>query len=226
METSLHKQLKLLYADSDSQTEVTVDSYRIDAIAGNELIEIQHASLAALRQKTERLLKNHCVRIVKPIIENKILVKLDAKGGKVISRRRSPKRGSLLDLFEELIYFREIFPHRRLTIEAVLVDVEEWRYPGHGRRRRWSRRDHEVEDQKLIEVRQVNRLRTATDLRKFLGVRLPKQFHTGHLAKRLNVKRQIAQRIAYCLRHAGAVHEVGKQGNARIYQFGKRADAA
>ena len=226
METSLHKQLKSLYADSDDQTEVAVDSYRIDAVAGNELIEIQHASLAALRKKTEELLTNHRVRIVKPIIENKYLVKLDAKGGKVVSRRRSPKRGTLLDLFEELIYFREIFPHRHLTIEAILVDVEEWRYPGHGRRRRWGKRDHQVEDQKLLEVRQVKSLRTAVDLRRFLAVRLPKQFHTGHLAKRLGVHRSVAQRIAYCLRHAGTVHDVGKQGNARIYQFGKKAAAA
>ena len=29
----------------------------------------------------------------------------------------------------------------------------------------------------------------------------------------------IAQRVAYCLRKMGTVVEVGKQGNARLYQF-------
>ncbi|MCA9246937.1 MAG: hypothetical protein KDA42_07470 [Planctomycetales bacterium] len=226
METSLHRQLKSHYAASDEQTEVQVDSYRIDAVDGDELIEIQHASLAALRSKTAKLLKSHRVRIVKPIIATKYLVKLDGKGGNIVSRRRSPKRGSLLDLFDELIYFREIFPHRRLTIEAVLVDVEERRYPGHGRRRRWRRRDHEVEDQRLLEVHGKKRLRTARDLRALLGVRLPKPFHTGHLAKQLGVERWFAQRIAYCLRHAGTVDEVGKQGNTRLYQFARRSAAA
>ena len=29
----------------------------------------------------------------------------------------------------------------------------------------------------------------------------------------------MAQRIAYCFRETGAVREVGKQGNARLYEF-------
>ena len=45
----------------------------------------------------------------------------------------------MLDLFEELVHFTRVFPHPRLTLEVVLVEIEEWRYPGHGRRRRWRR---------------------------------------------------------------------------------------
>jgi hypothetical protein len=33
------------------------------------------------------------------------------------------------------------------------------------------------------------------------------------------VDRWLAQRIAYCLRQTGAACEVGKQGNARLYEF-------
>ena len=46
-------------------------------------------------------------------------------------------RDFLIDLFAELVYFTQLFPNPNLTIDAPLVDVEEWRYPGHGRRRRW-----------------------------------------------------------------------------------------
>ena len=226
METSLHRQLKALYAEDESQTEVRLGSFRIDAIADGELIEIQHGSLAAIRRKIARLVQKHRVRVVKPIVARKYLIKQDKRGGKVLSRRRSPKVGTPLSLFDELVYFTGVFPHERLVLELVLVDVEEWRYPGHGRRRRRRDRDHQVEDQKLLEVHETVTLRTAADLRRLLGVRLPKQFHTGQLAEKLGVQRWIAQRIAYCLRHAGTIRQVGKQGNALVYEFAGRKRAA
>ena len=54
---------------------------------------------------------------------------------------------------------------------------------------------------------------------------MPQPFHTGHLAESLRVDRWSAQRIAYCFRQTGAVLQVGKQGNARLYEFafGKKA---
>ncbi len=100
METSLHRQLKAIYAGADGQQEVVCDGYRIDAVRGAELIEIQHGSLTAIRDKIRRLLEQHRVRIVKPIVANKLLVKLDRRGGAELDRRRSPKRGKLLDVFD------------------------------------------------------------------------------------------------------------------------------
>lgn len=130
------------------------------------------------------------------------------------------------DLFHELVYFTRVFPHRRLTLEVVLVDVEERRYPGHGRRRRWRVRDHQVEDQCLVAVREVHRFRTAKDLLNLLPADLPAPFHTGHLAERMGISRFFAQRIAYCLRHMGALHPAGKQGNAHLYTRRGRRKAA
>ena len=129
----------------------------------------------------------------------------------------SPKRGSVIDLFDELIYFTQVFPHHNLAIEVPLVDVEEWRYPGHGRRRRRRRNDHQVEDQKLLKLHRVHRFRTSGDLLKLVPRGLPNPFHTGHLAAKLDVSRWTAQRIAYCLRHMGGLSEVGKAGNVRLY---------
>lgn len=59
METSLHRQLKRRYAGRDGETEVRLGSYRIDAVAGDELVEIQLGSLGALRDKVRALLKQH-----------------------------------------------------------------------------------------------------------------------------------------------------------------------
>lgn len=223
METSLHRELKARYAGSPTAQEVACDGYRIDAIRRGELIEIQHGSLAAIRDKVSRLLAKHRVRVVKPIIATKLLVKLDRRDGRVVSRRRSPKRGTLLSLFDELVYFTRVYPHRRLILETPLVEVEEWRYPGHGRRRRRRAGDFVVQDQHLVSVLKSTTYRTHADLRRFLPAGLPTKFHTGHLAEKLQVERWTAQRIAYCLRETGALHVVGKQGNAIIYSKRRRA---
>jgi len=221
METSLHRELKSFYAGEDARFEVPVGRYRIDAVSGGRLIEIQHGRLAAIRDKVRNLLEEHRVLVVKPIVVRKLLVKRSAKGGRVVGRRMSPKRGKLLDLFDDLVHFTQVFPHCRLTIEVPMVDIEEWRYPGHGRRRRWRRHDHQIEDQRLVTVRETHRLRTQWDLWETFSCPLPHVFHTGHLAESLSVERWVAQRIAYCLREMGAVRQVGKQGNARLYALAR-----
>ncbi|MHC4107911.1 MAG: hypothetical protein ACYSTY_07490 [Planctomycetota bacterium] len=218
METSLHRQLKEVYADQGALLEAPLGDYRIDVVCDGELIEIQHGSLAAIRDKVRGLLQSHRVLVVKPIVHRKRIVKQDAKGGRVISRRLSPKRGRAIDVFDEMIYFIRVFPHPNLTVEAPLVDVEEWRYPGHGRRRRRRSTDHVVEDQKLIAVHRILRFHDTGDLLRLIPSELPSPFHTAHLAVAMNAPRWLAQRIAYCLREAGAVSKAGKQGNAWLYQ--------
>jgi hypothetical protein len=218
METTLHRQLKALYAGPQALVEQRVEGYRIDAIRNGELVEIQHGGLAQIRTKIGRLLERHCVLVVKPLVVRKVLVKCSRRGGKEVARRLSPKQGSVLSLFDELIYFTRVFPHPRLTLETPLIEVEELRYPGHGRRRRWRKSDHVVEDQRLVAVMGVERFRTASDLLGLIPAELAQPFHTGQLAAALEVRRWIAQRIAYCLRQTGAATVCGKVGNALIYE--------
>lgn len=219
METSLHQQLKAHYAGDDGQTEVRVGRYRIDVVRGDLLIEIQHGGLAAIRDKVRRLAESHDVLVVKPIVAHKRLIKRKRKRGRVVDRRRSPKRGAAIDIFHDLIHFTRAFPHPRVTLEAALVEVEEWRYPGHGRRRRRRATDYVVEDQKLLAVRETFRLRDPADLVGLLPRGLPQPFDTGELAERLGAGRWVAQRVAYCLREMGAARAVGKRGNAILYRL-------
>ena len=80
METSLHRDLKALYADANAQFEVPLGNYRIDVVTGGRLVEIQHGSLAAIRDKVRSLLGRHEVVVVKPIVRSKLLVKRTAQG--------------------------------------------------------------------------------------------------------------------------------------------------
>ncbi len=218
METSLHRQLKEVYADHGARLEAPLGKYRIDVACASELIEIQHGSLAAIRDKVRDLLQSHRVLVVKPIVRRKCLVQQDARGGRVISRRLSPKRGREIDVFDEMVYLTRVFGHPNLTVEVPMVDVEEWRYPGHGRRRRRRSSDYVVEDQRLVGVHRCLRFRDRGDLLRLIPGALPDPFHTAHLAAALNTPRSRAQRIAYCLRETGAVRTAGKHGNAWLYQ--------
>ncbi|MCA9264131.1 MAG: hypothetical protein KDA60_09805 [Planctomycetales bacterium] len=219
METSLHRELKRVYAGSTEQTEIRLGRYRIDAVRNDELIEIQHGSLSAIRDKIQKLTKEHAVRVVKPIVARKRLIRLNRKNGKVVGERLSPKRGSLLDMFAELVYFTRTFPHPNLTIEFALVEVDELRYPGHGRRRWRRKNDHIVQDRRLVGIQEQHTFHTAADLTRVIPGRLPRPFHTGHLAEALNIPRPDAQRIAYCFRKMGTAKSVGKQGNAILYEL-------
>lgn len=223
METSLHRELKTRYAAGDARIEVPLESYRIDVVSGDQLIEIQHGSLSAIWRKVAKLVASHEVLVVKPIVARKTLVKLDREGGQVLERRRSPKQGTYWDIFHELIYFRSVFPHPNLSVEIPLVEVEEWRFPGHGRRRRWGRNDFQVADEKLVGIQSVRRISSAQDLIQWLPRRMGASFDTAQLAEKIDVPRWVAQRIAYCLRHMGAIEQVSKRGNSRLYRICKAA---
>ena len=123
METSLHRQLKALYAAANGLVEQRVGRYRIDVVRGTQLVEIQLASLTAIRDKIATLLKNHDVLVVKPLVVRKHLVKRRRAAGRIVSRRLRPKRRTMLDLFEELVHFTRVYPHARLTLEVALIDV-------------------------------------------------------------------------------------------------------
>jgi hypothetical protein len=217
METSLHRELKQHYAGKEGRTEVPLSDYRIDVVRDGVLVEIQHASLAAIRRKIERLLLDHRVRVIKPVIGRKRLIKLTRRNGKIAGSRMSPKRGSLLDLFTDLIYFTKVFPHPRLTLEVVMVDIEELRYP-RGKSSRRLPSPYRVQDVRLVQVNNGVQLTAAHDLLQFVPHDLAEPFDTQAIAETLRVPLWKAQQIMYCCHHCGALHRVAKRGNAHLYR--------
>lgn len=222
METSLHRQLKLAYARCEADTEVTVASFRIDAISqSGELIEIQHASLGALKRKVRQLLDHntqHRIRIVKPIVARKWIVTKASVRGKPLRRRLSPKRGIPSDIFADLVYFAGVFPHPRLTLEILLIDAEEIRLPK--AKHRFRRKSYVTLEQSLLAITQRYELRQAWDLWSLLPVvALPASFDTAELARQIDRPRWFAQKVAYCMRSCNAITPIGKQGNSQLYNL-------
>ncbi|MEZ6126830.1 MAG: hypothetical protein R3C49_27250 [Planctomycetaceae bacterium] len=217
MATSLHSQLKRHYVADEDRHEIDVDQYRIDAVCeSGTLIEIQCASLLAIRDKIRRLTKTHQVILVKPLAARKLLLKKARRNGKVVSRRYSPTRETFPWVFQELVHFTNAFPHPNLQLDVVLTEQEEIRVPA--KRKTW-RRKHSVYDRSLLSIQETCSLRTVDDLWNQLDMLLPERFTTGDMAAATGMPRWLAQKAAYCFRKMNHIAACGRQGNAIEYQL-------
>ncbi|MCB9421310.1 MAG: hypothetical protein H6667_16020 [Ardenticatenaceae bacterium] len=203
-------------AQPGDQPEVRVDGFVIDIVRGNRLIEIQTKHLGAMKRKLAQLLPHHPIQLVHPIAAEKWIVRQTADG-QPISRRKSPKRGQIIDVFAELVRIPHLLPHPNLTVTVLVTQQEEiWRDDGQGswRRKRWSVYDH-----RLLDVVNQQSFQSAEDWLALLPGNLPQPFTNQNLAAAWNCSTNLAQKTTYTLRHAGFVQAVGKQGNARLYQI-------
>ena len=217
MATSLHQQLKASYAEKlQGAEEIALGDYRVDVAFPGGLVEIQHASLASIRKKTRELLEDHHVVIVKPLIFRRKLIKYAKKDGAVVGSRFSPKRGCWLDVFEDLIYLRDVFPHERLTIELPAVEIEEHRYPK--KKPRFRKANNNISDQVLTRLIETRVLESRADIVKLLPTPLPGEFDTGDLSDLWGVSRWLCQRITYFLREIRVIETIGKRGRSMLYR--------
>jgi hypothetical protein len=221
-EKPLHAALKAWYARPGDCFEVQVDGFIIDIVREGLLIEIQTTSLASLKRKLSSLVEEHRVRLVYPIPREKWIVKLAEDGESAASRRKSPKRGRIEDLFGELVSFPKLLAHPNFTLEVLLIQEEEIRrYDG---RKGWRRRGWVIQERRLLQVLDQRRFSAPADLGELLPLDLGEPFTTSDLAGAIARPRRLAQRMAYCLRKMGEIEAVGKQGNAILYGLSKGQD--
>jgi hypothetical protein len=224
-EGSLHAALKARYAATvvEGRVEVDVDGFVVDVAGRDELVEIQTAGFASLRRKLERLLVSHRVVLVHPIPVEKWLVRVDSDGV-ILGRRRSPRRGLGLDLFDELVHIPALVTDPCFRIELLLVREEEIRGPiPVGARFRYPREWWRL-DRRLIEVVETRRIDGPPDLLGLLPPGLPEPFTTADIAAASGRSRRLAMRTAYCLERSGAIHRLDRRG--RLMTYARRVPTA
>lgn len=214
-EKSLHGAIKHWYARSGDSLEMQVDGYLVDIVRDNLLIEIQTRNFSALRLKLTRLTSGHKVRLVYPVSQRKWIVRIDGAGETVLSRRRSPKRGRVEDLFSELIYIPSLVKNPNFSLEVLLVHSEDVLIDdgrGSWRRRRWS-----IHDRRLLDIVDRVLFENPEDFIELLPSTLPAKFTTIDLSEALKLRSSTAQKMAYCLRLMGVIEVVGKRSRAMLY---------
>jgi hypothetical protein len=214
-EKSLHAALKQWYQQPGDLLEEMVDGFHIDIAHRKFLIEIQTTNFSSIKNKLITLTKKHNVRLVYPIAQEKWIVRLAADGIKQVGRRKSPKKGNLLHLFNELVSIPGLIKNRNFSLEVLLIQEEEIRRDdglGSWRRKGWSIVDH-----RLLEVLHRYIFNKPSDFLTFIPPKLADSFSTQDLAEETNQPRWLAQKMAYCLRKMGAIEVVGKSGNSILY---------
>lgn len=216
-ESPLHQALKAHYSAAGARQEVAIGSFVADVVAADDRIyEIQTSGLGSMRRKLETVLAHHRVVLVHPIARVRYIVKLNPCPDQPASRRRSPKRGSLAQVAAELVSIPHLLDHPNFELEVVLIEEEEVRRhePGGS----WRRKGWRTVQRRLCSVLEQHRFTCTADLFRLLATPLPDVFTTADLASALGEPRWLAQKLAYCLREAGAIALCGKQGNALLYR--------
>lgn len=213
-ETCLHESLKHTWCGNDGAVEVPLNGVICDAVRSNgQIIEVQTGGFGKIKRKLALLLENNCVELVYPIAVN-LVIRTMTKDGITFSDRKSPKHGTIYQLFHELTGVHDLLGHRNLTITAVFADVLEKRInDGTGS---WRRKGVRIENRELIRIHETRSFHTISDYAALLPESIPEVFTVADL--KANGAGKHAGRMAWVLRKTNCISHVGKSGNAFLYK--------
>ncbi len=194
--------MKAHYAQPTDRFEVPLRGFVIDIKRGDQLIEIQTGSFGAMGRKLDRLLGDHQLLLVYPVAVETRLVRPDKRP------RRSPKRGSVYRLFDELVSIPTLIDHPNLTLDVALVKID--RVQRHDPRARRGRGGYRTVDKVMTELVATERFDTVDDLRRLVPSGLPDTFTTADLAEHGSFDRSTAQKMAYCFVPLGIFEQTGR----------------
>jgi hypothetical protein len=119
--------------------------------------------------------------------QEKWIVRLAADGITQLGRRKSPKKGNLFQLFEELVSIPSLIQNANFSFEVLLIREEEIRRDdglGSWRRKGWSIADH-----CFLEVVSKHVFKKSSDFLSLMPPRLSDPFSTHDLAEAINQPR-------------------------------------
>jgi len=216
-EYSLHEQLKAYLAGPGDRIEALVAGKVVDLVrADGELVEVQTGHLGQLAPKVLGLSqKGYHVRVVYPVSAERSLRRLDPVSGEVLSVRRSPKRGDLYSVFDELVHASGLIAAENVIVEVLLVrSVETKTHDGSGS---WWKKGDRTVDRALEEVIASRSFGTGEEWLNLIPKDLAPPWNSGNLGQALGIGPVRARRILYCLCRAGMLVELGKKGKAKAY---------
>jgi hypothetical protein len=214
-ESSLHTALKHFYTHKGDLQEVWVDGFLVDVLRGELVIEVQTRNFTTIRPKLNALLDTHPVLLVYPIVKEKWIIRRESS--EQVSRRRSPRRGRVEDLFYELIHIPNLLQHPNLTLEVVFICAEEIRLndgKGSWRRQGWS-----IADRRLLKVLGQEIFSSSADFYRLLPDGLANPFTVRDLAEHAGLNLNLARKMAYCLEKMEILSVIGKKGRARLFEI-------
>ena len=214
-EKPLHAALKAWYAQPGDRFEVPLDGFVIDIVRDNVLLEIQTRHFGAIKSKLATLVASHRVRLIYPIAQEKWIVQSPTTGNAFGTRRKSPKKGRVEDLFRELVAIPHLLSQQNFSLEVLMTREEERRR--FDRRRRWRTKGWVTEERRLLDVVDRRVFDRPASWLTLLPV-FSEPFTSRDLARAIGVRLDLAQKMTYSMRQAGLLQPLGKRGNATLYR--------
>ncbi|MCL1853748.1 MAG: hypothetical protein FWF88_12080 [Peptococcaceae bacterium] len=242
-ENPIHCLLKSRIEPDTTCHEVRLNGYIVDVLRDDGVYEIQSRHFYLMREKLSKLLENHKVTMVYPVIKTKWIVWVD-EGGQIVRRRKSPKTGQACHILAELYGIRGLLAHKNLSFVAACLDAEDYRLvaerdtPG-GKGVSVGARVSDGGDVSVKKAASTRRQRQRyisqgcvplnwLDMIAFGGTRarglervmpeLPDEFTSREFGRSGCLPRKSANMALKVLDEAGMVERVGKEGRLYLYR--------
>ena len=215
-EKTLHAVLKNYIDPDEDHQEIPIDNYVADICHNGRITEIQTAHMDAMRARLRCFLPQYPVRIVYPIPAEKWIIWVDPETGELLKKNRSPLRGSFYHAFRELYRIRPFLLDPNLSLELMLIDIDEYRLlDGWSRdRKRGSHRYDRIP----VRLRDRMILTCPRDYMQFVPADLEEPFTSAEFAKTAGFNKKGFSTILLILTEAGVVERIGKRGNSWLYR--------
>ena len=233
-ESRLHNTLKKIYAfQTDGKTEVEKDGHIYDIITKKgEVIEIQNQSLSHLKGKIKDTLeKGIKITVVYPVVTEKKIILCDSEK-KILKKSRSPKKGSIYDIFNEIKGIWEFLLEKKFTLEVPFIEITEIRTKEENpvqskNRKRRFKKDWNKSGKKLDSITDSKSFSKKEDYLSLLPKELPDEFSSKDLEKALRDEK-VSERICknsnlilWVLFHMNIIRRTKKESRLYFYEICK-----
>jgi hypothetical protein len=144
----------------------------------------------------------------------------DESRNNLLYKRKSPQKKAISDVAHELVGIVALILHPQFELEVFLTKEQEIRCKdGQGS---WRRKGISIVDRKMTEVIERVVFAKKMDYLILLPAGLPKTFTNKILAQHLATLVKNARRLTYCLKAAGLLEVIAKEGRSYVYTITKQ----
>ena len=214
-EKTLHAVFKLYYEPDEDKHEVAMSGYYADIYNDKGIIEIQTRQLNKLRDKLSVFLQDYHVTVVYPLPFNKWLSWVNPDNGEVQGRRKSPRHFTEYDAFYELYKIKSYLRHPNLSINLVLMDMEEYKLLNG-----WSydkKRGSTRYDRVPVGIRRIVKFDRIEDYMQLVPADLKEDFTVKDFAMAAGVSVEASRYTLNILNYLEIVKRTGRVKNGYVY---------
>lgn len=216
-EKLLHKTLKYYFEPDESKHEIESYGSVADIRNEKEIIEIQTRSLSKLVPKLDRFLQKEQVTVVYPLIENKLICRINTETGESMPPRKSSKKGRLSTALAEISMIRQFVSHERLRVLVVTVDVIETRMMNE--KKKIGRKRTAKINTVPTRINRIIELSCPEDYRQLLPTDLPQSFNATDFQNYTKLNRIESHGALMLLLQLGILTRSRKGSDAYIYSI-------